>query len=313
MGKRLIVLCVLLACTRVACAQLVGRPLQGPDWQAALKKAREEFPFKGHYTLRESHADTYMLNDSTEVDRCRLEVVYSAGIVLDTIAGFRSNDVVVVQVGDSLQKFYSAIRWRANMNSTLFNLGYSVEKMYPYPRAVYQVAVDYEVYRDLKGRKILNRHSLYAMKNQLFEYEEPLPAFGWSIRPDTTTVLGYVCQQAEAEYAGRRWRVWFTPEIPVDGGLWKFNGLPGLILKAEDDRGYFRFTATEIRQPQRRIVHYRARTRRMTREAYRELEARTFRHPFSPDNTIITTDPETGKAAWLPADWQMPCNPIELE
>lgn len=32
MGKRLIVLCVLLACARVACAQLVGRPLQG-QWQ----------------------------------------------------------------------------------------------------------------------------------------------------------------------------------------------------------------------------------------------------------------------------------------
>ncbi len=294
-------------------AQLQGRPLQGPEWQAALKKLREQQPFEGHYTLTESRASSYMLNDSTEVDRCRLEVVYSARIVLDTIAGFRCNDVVVVQVGDSIQKFYSTIRWCQNMNRTLFNLGYSEDKMYPYPRAVYQVAVDYEVYRDLKHRKFINRHSLYAAKNQLFEYEEPLPHFAWRICPDTTALLGYVCQQAEAEYAGRRWRVWFTPEIPVDGGLWKFNGLPGMILKAEDDRGYFQFTATEIRQPSKSIIHYRARTKRMSRKAYRELEAKTFLHPFSPDDGFCGINHETGEYGWLPADWQMPYNPIELE
>lgn len=278
-----------------------------------MRQKRAKSPFEDHYTLNESMADNYMLNDSLEVDRCRLEVVYSAGIVLDTIAGFRCNDVVVVQVGDSLQKFYSTIRWRRNMNHTLFQLRRDDEQV-AYPSSVYQVAVDYEVYRDLKRRKFINRHSLYAMKNQLFEYEEPLPAFGWSIRPDTTTILGYICQRAEAEHAGRRWRVWFTPEIPVDGGLWKFNGLPGLILKAEDDRDHFRFTATEIRQPQKRIVHYRARTRRMTREAYRKLEARTFHNPFPTESYGIgITNPSTGKMEFLPLDWQMPYNPIELE
>lgn len=30
---------------------------------------------------------------------------------------------------------------------------------------------------------------------------------------------------------------WYAPEIALNKGPWKFNGLPGLILKVEDSKG----------------------------------------------------------------------------
>ena len=41
------------------------------------------------------------------------------------------------------------------------------------------------------------------------------------------------------------------PDIPVDGGPYKFRGLPGLILKVEDSEKHFSWTMTGIERKAR--------------------------------------------------------------
>lgn len=65
---------------------------------------------------------------------------------------------------------------------------------------------------------------------------------------DVDVLLGYKCNSARAKFRGRTYKIWFTKEISTSAGPWKFNGLPGLILKVEDDNGIFSFTATRIVQ-----------------------------------------------------------------
>lgn len=77
-------------------------------------------------------------------------------------------------------------------------------------------------------------------------YAEPFDELKWEIQTDSTaTVLGYECFMATTHYHGREWKGWFAPEIPVQDGPWKLQGLPGLILKAEADNGTV-ITATGI-------------------------------------------------------------------
>lgn len=80
----------------------------------------------------------------------------------------------------------------------------------------------------------------------LFRYDEPLSEMTWEIKEDSVNnILGYECIMAESDYHGRRWKAWFTPDIPLADGPWKLHGLPGIILKADggDD---FLIQATEI-------------------------------------------------------------------
>ena len=278
-----------------------------------LNQKRAESPFTGHYTLKETEAAYCMMNDSVVLDECKIRVEYAAKIVLDTVANFKCNDVVVVDIGNSVQKFYSYIWWRRNMNYTLFELKLEDEQI-SIPKSKFQPAIDYAIFRDLQKCKLTNHHQLYGSKKQIFEYEEDFPQFEWQLSADTATIQGYVCQKAEADFRGRRWTVWFTPEIPIDGGLWKFNGLPGLILRAYDASEHFYFDLQSISYPQQTgICLYKNKTKRMTREKYRELEHKIFFFFFSPYDGIAVMNRETGKHEWLPADWSMPYNPIERE
>lgn len=70
-------------------------------------------------------------------------------------------------------------------------------------------------------------------------YTEPAEEMQWTLVPDSTAdVLGYECVMAESDYHGRRWRAWFSPDLPLPFGPWKLHGLPGLILKAEADAAF---------------------------------------------------------------------------
>ncbi len=78
-------------------------------------------------------------------------------------------------------------------------------------------------------------------------YDEPFSEIDWVIVEDSTkTILDYQCIMASADYHGRKWTAWFTPEIPMQDGPWKFCGLPGLIMEASEPSGQHRFTVTGI-------------------------------------------------------------------
>ncbi|HAY3561999.1 TPA: GLPGLI family protein [Elizabethkingia meningoseptica] len=62
-------------------------------------------------------------------------------------------------------------------------------------------------------------------------------AIKWNVLEEKTVYEGYHVQKASTVFAGRKWIAWFSNEIPISDGPYKFCGLPGLILKISDDKG----------------------------------------------------------------------------
>ncbi|MCJ7932607.1 MAG: GLPGLI family protein [Chryseobacterium sp.] len=56
----------------------------------------------------------------------------------------------------------------------------------------------------------------------------------WVLFPEFSKIQGLKVQKATTGFAGRQWTAWFTKDIPIQDGPYKFRGLPGLILAIED-------------------------------------------------------------------------------
>lgn len=282
-------------------------------WSSAISSLKKAQPYYGRYSPNSSTAGHCLLNKPRIIDSSYLEITYIADVLLDTLGTRRTKDVVVVQVGDSVQKYYGRICWQRNMNYTLFELGEGSKQRAI--NSIYQPAIDYAIYRDMKQKKFLNRHLLPRVNNMIYEYKESIPHFNWQITSDTLTIAGYLCHKAKTHYAGRQWTVWFTSQIPIDCGLWKFNGLPGLIMQAYDIQDYFHFRIHTISQSKTPILLYDIQKKQVTRDVYRSTEQKLYRHPFSGDSMdfIMVPNPETKQMEFLPDEWEIPYNPIERE
>ncbi len=64
---------------------------------------------------------------------------------------------------------------------------------------------------------------------------EKRPSINWKITKESQKILGYTCYKATTKFRGRDYIAWFSPDIPYNLGPWKLGGLPGLILKVEND------------------------------------------------------------------------------
>jgi len=59
--------------------------------------------------------------------------------------------------------------------------------------------------------------------------------FNWNITSDKEKIGTYNTQKATTEFGGRKWNAWFSTDLPFQDGPYKFYGLPGLIVKIEDE------------------------------------------------------------------------------
>ncbi len=87
-----------------------------------------------------------------------------------------------------------------------------------------------------------------------YAVKSTIPVIDWQVREETKTIGGYTCQKAEGTYAGRRYTVWFTPDLPISAGPWKLTGLPGVILEAGDDREEVFFLFKQISEAEEKEV-----------------------------------------------------------
>ena len=90
----------------------------------------------------------------------------------------------------------------------------------------------YKIHPDMKIQYVERISSGFTPMN--IAYNEDLK-FVWKTLNEKEKIGTYNTQKATTEFGGRKWTAWFSADIPLQDGPYKFFGLPGLIVKIEDE------------------------------------------------------------------------------
>lgn len=217
-------------------------------------------------------------------------------------------DLLLLQVGRNMTKFYSYKTWQTDSlvrvtppEQVLANLG------------SFHGGVQDVLFRDAAAGRLTHIDQI-GMDHLL--YTEPLPDCGWELADGERTILGYACRRARCTFRGRNYEAWYTPEIAVSGGPWKFGGLPGLILAVRDDAGVLDLEATGVEQRVEPICMTDRNYMKTNRKKYLDLKQKVMTDPVGyltgNSNVRMTIKNEDGSPV-NPGDLLRGYNPIELE
>ncbi|MBX2951279.1 MAG: GLPGLI family protein [Leadbetterella sp.] len=104
----------------------------------------------------------------------------------------------------------------------------------------------------------------------------------WNIISNGDSIIsGMQCFKAECQFGEREWIAWFTPEIPVSDGPYKFAGLPGLILRIVSKEGDYIFHISGLeRQLPEKLLHIPPNYHLIDEERFKEIQQRIRDNPF---------------------------------
>ncbi len=249
------------------------------------------------------------------LDSAYLKITYKLTFVKDTLKTQQtSNDMQVLLIGTKISKYYSQdMLDHCKYASDLEKKG---AEGIPWPK---EGVNSYEIFKNYPdGQTTVTDLATPLQANYI--YEDDLKNIKWNITKEKATILSYSCQKATAKFRGRTYEAWFTTDIPVNNGPWKFGGLPGLIMRVSDSQKHFAFECIGLERLKKKepikyfSLDYTKITRRNLDKLYRRLHDDYAAYNASLGITTREVDPKTGKTMRVKnSAHKYPFNPIERE
>lgn len=198
------------------------------------------------------------------LDTCFMECIYQHDNY-DPAMDKTSTEDYILQIGKTVTKYCHYGNYR--QDSVLFQR--NIKKI-----SSNESSSLFNKYRP-KSLLIYKKNDSLTYNDRIFidnySYKEIIPDFGWNLLADTMQVCGYTCHKATCTFRGRQWTAWYS-DIPVVNGPWKFDGLPGLILRVEDSEREHVISAISIRSQQANILYQDYAPFKTNREKFNETE-----------------------------------------
>lgn len=179
----------------------------------------------------------------SNLDSSEYKIRYSLLFQQDsTNNDFIKHEYMLLFPGKNYSMFLSENYYRSD---TIFSKIHNLDQFNQYARDPNKPlsTFRFRIYKNYSEGKITVTNHI---PGDSFLYEEKLDIFKFELTGGTDTINQLYCQEAKCFFGGRNWTVWFTPEIPINDGPYKFNGLPGLIVKVEDENRHYVFELENI-------------------------------------------------------------------
>lgn len=174
------------------------------------------------------------------IDNAYLECHYRFSYLKDTLQPNEEiNDYMILRIGKNSSKFYSYNTFTVDsLRQVDINSGGNPTDLIANKAKYGRRGGSAVIFKNHPGGRLTY---IDHLAKDYYRYEEVMPVQTWSILDEKKDILGYTCRKAECTFRGRKYIAWFTTEIPVSNGPWKFWGLPGLILEVRDIAGHYNF------------------------------------------------------------------------
>ncbi len=176
------------------------------------------------------------------------------------VNGFSNNEVLIA---GSNKAIYNILELKSIENNSEQMAGKNIKKL------------DFNSIKPTSFHKSKNSNIIYFddyIDDKQYFIKDTLPNLNWELLPDEKKeIQGYVCQKAKLKYRGSEFTAYYTLDIPIKFGPWKFDGLPGLIMEIQldDDNNYY-WKATKVIYPSNEEVNFK-----INKELYKN-SLRTF-------------------------------------
>lgn len=245
--------------------------------------------------------------DYEVVDTAKLMVTYDLVYRNDsTVKDYGKREDMILLIGNDVSCFQSYLYYKQREFFMTRQPGISVDVLLQQNWVPSDIR--YVIYKNLPKNSInVTEHVPFTGD---FEYEET-PTFEWVILDDTMSIGGYLAQKATVNYGGRTWDAWFTDELPISDGPYKFLGLPGLILNMTDSKKDYRFSFKSIERLAETVTIKKERKEIITttKEKLFKIQDELAEHVLSGFNSMTSDDAKHGIYAGMKSF----NNPIELE
>ena len=235
------------------------------------------------------------------------EVIYKLSFKLDSTLVKPESEYMMLYMGKDYsyyisraQNFEDEIKVKGNSGSTPQNA---------------LTNFHYQILKEIKSDRLFYVHQIASDR---FYFGQDKNIFNWQIETETKEIKGYKVQKAITNFAGRDYVAWFTPDVPISDGPYKFNGLPGLILEISDveNEWNFEFFGLKKLSPKQ---DFKLKFNQLIKTSLAELKATNLRYRKDPftyvNNPNITISPEVHQK-YIESFAEMldkENNPIELE
>lgn len=99
--------------------------------------------------------------------------------------------------------------------------------------------------------KSLQKHKLYSIESfdgkKWYKVVEVIPDLTWKILNESKHIGEFHCVKATTTFRGRDYVAWFTDDIVISTGPWKFHGLPGLVVSLKDTAGRYSWSLVSFK------------------------------------------------------------------
>lgn len=247
----------------------------------------------------------------TVIDTATLEVSYRMEWLRRPDSEKPTEDLMLLQAGGKTSKFFS---YKTLQRDSLLRVTPS-EQVLANP-GNFKGGVQYAVFQNYPQGELTCTDKIAT---DYLLYTEPLPEIGWELSPRTREIIGYTCRRATCTFRGRDYEAWYTEEIPLGLGPWKFRGLPGLILAVNDltnPQGIIRFEATGIRKSRTPVTMADLNYLKTSRKKFRSTEQKFMTDPIgymSANSGVKITVQNPDGTPREGAELIRQYNPLELE